>query len=77
MWKNLWNDALETPFKELKRMASAETLISDPDWKLAFTVHTDASGKQVGAVISQNNKRIAFFSRKLSKPHRNYTTTEK
>ena len=51
--------------------------MSYPDRKLKFTVHTDASDKQLGAVISQNNKPINFLSRKLSKPQRNNTTTEK
>ena len=36
-------------------------LLSDPDWKIPFTVHTDASDKHLGDVISQNNKLIAFF----------------
>ena len=58
-------------------MVSAETLISYPDYKLPVTVHTYASDKQLGAVISQNNKPIAFLSRILIKPHSNYTTTEK
>ena len=58
-------------------MVSEKTLLSYPDWKLTFTVHTDASDKQLGAVISQNKKPISFFSRRLSKPQRNYTTTEK
>ena len=75
--KTFWNKALESPFKELKRMLSADTLLIYPDWKLPFTVHTDASDKQLGAVISQNNKPITFFSRRLIKPHHNYTTTEK
>ena len=59
------------------RMVSAETLLSYLDWKLPLTVHTDASEKKLGAVISQNNKPIAFFSRRLIKPQRNYTITEK
>ena len=75
--KILWNDALESSFKELKCMVSAETLLIYPHWKRPFIVHTDASDKQLGAVISQNNKPIAIFSRRLSKPQRNYTTTEK
>ena len=58
-------------------MVSAEMLLSYPYCKLAFTVHTDASDNQVGDVISQNNKSVALFSRKLSKPQHNYTTTEK
>ena len=44
-------------------MVSAETLLIYPDWKLPFTVHTDAYDKQLGVVTIQNNKPIAFFSR--------------
>ena len=58
-------------------MVSAETLVDYPYCKIPFTVHTDASDKQLGSVIIQNNKPIAFLSRKLSKPQRNYTTTER
>ena len=43
-------------------MVSAEKLISYLDWKLPFTVHTDASDKQLICVISQNNKPIDFIS---------------
>ena len=75
--KILWNDALESSFREIKLMFSAYTLLSYPDWKMPLTVHTDASDKQLGAVIIQNNKPIAFFYRKLSNPQLNYTTTEK
>ena len=71
-----WNNSLESSFKELKLMVSTENLLSYPNWKLPFTVHTDASDKKLGAFISQNNKHIAFLSRKLSKPQRNYTMTE-
>ena len=71
------NDALEMYFKELKCMVSAEMLWSYLDWKILFTVHTDASDKTLGAVISKNNKPIAFFSRIFIKPQTNYTTTEK
>ena len=57
-------------------MVSVEILLSYPDWKLPFTVHTDDYYEQLGAVIGQNNKPIAFFSRKLNKPKRSYTKTE-
>ena len=45
---------------------------------IRFTIHTDTSDYQLGAVsISQNNKPITFFSRKLSKAQCNCTTTVK
>ena len=42
-------------------MVSDETLLTYPYWKLSFTVHNDASDKQVVAVISLNNRPIDFF----------------
>ena len=44
-------------------MFYAETLLSNQYWKLTFKVHTDASDKKIGAVISQNNKPIALFKK--------------
>ena len=58
-------------------MVSAEMLLNYPYWKVPFTVHTNASDKYLGAVISQNNKHISFFSRRLIKPQHNQTTNEK
>ena len=43
----------------------------------AVDIHTDARDLQLGAVISQKGKHIAFFSRKLSPAQTWYTTTEK
>ena len=48
-----------------------------PYWTIYFTLHTDASDKQVGAVIIQNNKPIAILSIVIIKPKRKHTTTEK
>ena len=58
-------------------MVSAETLMNYPDWEMPFIVHTDASDMQLDAVIIQNNKPIAFFSRRPIKTQREYTTTKK
>jgi hypothetical protein len=48
-----------------------------PDFSQPFKIHTDASALQLGAVVAQNNKPIAFFSRKLNPAQRRYTTTER
>ena len=39
-------------------MVSEETILNYPDWTVVpfLDVHTEASDKQLGAVISQNNK---------------------
>ena len=48
-----------------------------PDFNAPFEIHTDASKLQLGAVISQKGKPIAFYSRKVNSAQQNYTTTEK
>ena len=40
-------------------------------------MYTDASYLQLGAVISQDGKHIAFYSRKLTDAQKRYTTTER
>ena len=58
-------------------MVSSKTLLSYPDLKIPFTLHTYASDKQLNGVISQNNKPIVFFSIILSNTQHKYTSTEK
>ena len=72
-----WTPALEEAFKDIKKMVCQQTLLTYPDWNKPFDIHTDASDYQLGAVISQEGKPIAFFSRKLNSAQKNYTTTEK
>ena len=74
--KIIWTPELETAFKETIDMVCTETLLNYPDWSKPFNIHTDASDSQLSAVISQDGKPIAFYSRKLNKAQRNYTTTE-
>ena len=58
-------------------MLSKQVLLTYPDFKKPFDVHTDASDIQLGAVISQDNMPIAFYSRKLNQAQQNYTTMER
>ena len=48
-----------------------------PDFTIPFEIHTDSSDYQLGGVVSQRGKPIAFFSRKLNSAQGNYTTTDK
>jgi hypothetical protein len=44
-----------------------EVVLAYPDFTKPFEIYTDACTMQFGAVIAQENRSIAFFSRKLSK----------
>jgi hypothetical protein len=73
----IWEDVHTKCFNAIKQVIGREVLLAYPDFNKPFKIHTDASKTQLGAVISQDNKPIAFFSRKLNGAQLNYTTTEK
>ena len=52
-----------------------ETLLVYPYRNTHFDIHTDASDYQLGAVISQEGKPIALFSRKLNSAQKSYRTS--
>ena len=67
-WK--WGPDEQKAFTLMKKVISKETLLAYPDFNEEFVIHRDASDTQLGAVISQKGKPIAFYSRKL-KPEQN------
>ena len=71
-----WTNVEQMAFEKNKQIVGCETLLSYPDFNKPFEIHTDASHTQLGAVISQNNKPIAFYSRKLQPAQTQYTITE-
>ncbi len=74
-WK--WNDEHRKAFNDIKNIISREVMLAYPDFSKPFVIHTDASHHLLGAVISQDNTPIAFYSRKLHPAQSRYTTTER
>jgi hypothetical protein len=50
----------------MKATIARDVVMAYPDYSQEFEIYTDASSKQLGAVITQGNRPIAFFSRKLT-----------
>jgi len=70
-----WGDTEQKAFMTMKNIVSKETLLTYPNFNQPFQIYTDASKIQLGSVIAQNNKCIAFYSRKLNPAQTRYTTT--
>jgi hypothetical protein len=71
-----WDPIHQQAFDNVKAAIAKETVLAYPDISKPFEIYTDASSTQLGAVITQDNRSIAFFSRKLSKMQQKYSVTE-
>jgi len=75
--KWVWGEEQQKAFDTMKKILSKEVLLAYPNFSEEFVIHMDASHTQLGAVISQSGKPIAFYSRKLKPEQTRYTTTER
>ena len=71
-----WGAEEQKSFEEIKRVITKETMLVFPDFTIPFHLYTDSSSYQLGAVIMQRNKPLAFYSRKLNTAQCKYPTGE-
>ena len=72
-----WDQTDQDSFDKIKETLACNTLLAYPDYSgTPFVIYTDASQRQLGAVITQNGRVLAYFSRKLSTAQQKYSITE-
>ncbi len=64
------NEVHQRAFNHVKATIAKDVVLAYPDYSKVFEIYTDASSRQQGAVITQDNRPIAFFSQKLSNTQR-------
>ena len=68
--------ALEA-FHALKKLATEAPVLKIASWDEPFEVVTDASNIAIGAVLQQQERPVAYFSKKLDSVQRNYSVYDK
>ncbi|GJZ47548.1 putative reverse transcriptase domain-containing protein [Tanacetum coccineum] len=69
-----WGDKQEAVFQTLKKRLCSAPILALPQGVEDFIDYCDASHKELGAVLMQNEKVIAYASRQLKIHEKNYTT---
>jgi hypothetical protein len=71
-----WTKEHQQAFDLFKNSLARKVVLAYPDFTVPFEIYTDASKYRIGSVISQKDKPLAFYSRKLTDPQTRYTVTE-
>ncbi|GET58727.1 enzymatic polyprotein, putative [Rhizophagus irregularis DAOM 181602=DAOM 197198] len=77
----IWGREQQEAFEKLKEKLIQYPILRHPDWKKEFLLVTDASGKGLGAVLSQKDEKgkevvLVYASRSLLPAEENYPITE-
>jgi hypothetical protein len=70
-----WDEVHQRAFNHVKATIAKDVVFTYLDYSKVFEIYTDAFSNQLGAVITQDNRPIAFSSRKLSNMQRKYSVT--
>jgi hypothetical protein len=72
-----WTKEVERSFNILKDKITERPIMVLPNFEKTFQVRCDASGVAIGAVLSQDNRPVAYFSEKMNETKRKYSTYDK
>lgn len=75
--KSTWTAECQEAFDLLKRKLTTAPILALPDWDKDFEIICDASKHSVGAILVQDDRPLAFESRRLTPAEVNYDTTER
>jgi hypothetical protein len=70
-----WDPNHQQASNNVKAAIAKETVLASPNFSELFEIFTEKSSTQLGAAITQDNRSIAFFSRKLFEMQQKYSVT--
>jgi hypothetical protein len=71
-----WSSKCNEAFEQLKVLLTTAPVLAQPDIEKPFDVYCDASGSELGCVLMQEGRVIAYTSRQLHRHEEHYPTND-
>eukprot|EP00804_Cyclotella_cryptica_P028168 CCRYP_011016-RA/>CCRYP_011016-RA protein AED:0.14 eAED:0.08 QI:0/0/0/1/0/0/2/0/286 len=71
-----WDMVHQKAFDGIKTSIAKDLVLAYPNDSMEFEIYTDASSKQLGSVVTQGNRPLAFFGRKPLTTQEKYSVTK-
>ena len=66
----------QTALNNKKTTVAKDVVLAYPDYSQGFEIYTNSSKFELGAIITQNNRPLAFSSRNLNPMQQKYSMTK-
>ena len=73
----IWTSTHHEAFNAMKAMVAKDAMLAYLDHNKSFTIETNTSDYELGAVVKQDGRPVSYYSQKLMPTQKNYTTIEK
>ena len=73
----VWTKEAENNFQLLKKKVNEQLVLVLLDFNKPFQVRCDASGRDIGAMLGQDDRPITYFSEKLNDAKQKYSSYDK
>ena len=71
-----WTEKCQQSFDKLKALLTEAPILVQPELSKEFVIYSDASLNELGCVLMQEGKVIAYVSRQLKPHEKNYLTPD-